>query len=291
MLVLHLCTVPFRAGFRPRRVLFRPLAGCEGLLFRPSGASFPPVPCWYFTFARFHSVQVFARAGFFLDRLPAAKGFLRESGVPSWSFGVHWSPDGQNGACGTQTPQDPVLGNTNAGRKHRRYTNVLFEGCPKAPINDSKDFLQAVKRILAEAACGDACIRFKQQQTKKARTLSGQCDPHRCDGCNWRLLATIGLDSQGQSRLLVKCDGEHGKKMTKPGSQLWTETERDIIHQAFPGSMSVTASQLRAAFAAKGAQVNLSALVRIEPKTDGTSTMLHPFSSLKFQRFDSLYPI
>ena len=32
-------------------------------------------------------------------------------------------------------------------------------------------------------------------------------------------------------------------------------------------------------------------LVRIEPKTDGTSAMLHPFSSLKFQRFDSLYPI
>ena len=66
----------FRPGFRPRRVLLRPFSGCEGFLFRPSGASFPPVPCWYFTFARFHSVQVFARAGFFLDRLPAAKGFF-----------------------------------------------------------------------------------------------------------------------------------------------------------------------------------------------------------------------
>ena len=66
----------FRPGFRPRRVLFRPFSGCEGFLFRPSGVSFPPVLCWYFTFARFHSVQVFARAGFFLDRLPAAKGFF-----------------------------------------------------------------------------------------------------------------------------------------------------------------------------------------------------------------------
>ena len=66
----------FRPGFRPRRVLFRPFSGCEGFLFRPSGASFPPVPCWYSTFARFHSVQVFARAGSFLDRFPAAKGFF-----------------------------------------------------------------------------------------------------------------------------------------------------------------------------------------------------------------------
>ena len=75
---LGFCFPPFlfRVGFRSRRVLFRPFSGCEGFFFYPFGISFPFVPCLYFTSAQFHS-----GVGFFLDRIPAAKGFFSARSV------------------------------------------------------------------------------------------------------------------------------------------------------------------------------------------------------------------
>ncbi|CAK9113594.1 Ribosomal protein L15, partial [Durusdinium trenchii] len=168
----------------------------------------------------------------------ATKHFLKEAGVPAWSFASY--KEKATFPSDRSTCETEGLAKRTSDRKHRTYATLLFDGSPPEQINDTPTLLKVIRSILARTAAGDACVRFKEELCSKGRTVSGVCQLDACKGCSWKMLASVTLDTHGVQRLSIRADGSHGERQVRPGSRLWTEAERGLLAAAFPGGKKVT---------------------------------------------------
>ena len=188
----------------------------------------------------------------YADLAPATKMFLKEAGVPAWSFGLQRSTEITFREASNAHAETPPDAEPPVPKRHRAYKDVVFEGSPPQLINDTKTFLSVIRHILGKAEqAGDACVRFKEELGGKGRTMCGTCNAEVCVGCTWKMLARLTLDSKGLQHLEIKADGEHGSRAVAGGSRLWTETERALLAATFPGDKRATVKEVRAAFEAK----------------------------------------
>ena len=181
----------------------------------------------------------------YVDLGDTARAFLKEAGVPAWTFRLQ--------ECSQVAFQRPL-----AQRNTRSYKNILFDGTPLNKINNSKELCATVRRIVGESAAGATYLRLREQRRKGSRTLAGTCDQRTCEGCSWKLLATLTLTPQGQNHLVVKTDGVHGARVPMPGRRLWTESERQVLAKHYPAGVSLTAAGVRKAFAANNMVLSCS---------------------------------
>ena len=184
---------------------------------------------------------------------PGTKRFLKEAGVPAWSFGLQGSTEETFCDGSLEHVRPPAESEPKVPKRHRAYKEILFTGSPPEAINDTKTFLQVIRQILGKTNAGDACVRFKEELGGKGRTISGACIADVCVGCTWKMLATVALDPKGIQQLEIKADGAHGSRTVHAGGRLWTDKERALLAAAFPGNKKLTVKEVRAAFEASKA--------------------------------------
>lgn len=192
-----------------------------------------------------------------------ARAFLKEMGVPAWSFRLHEcdSFDAQT-TWDTQSHLE-LEGEEGQIKAHRgpsrEYNNILFNGAPAEPINDGPSLLKSVRKILRQKEDGDGCVRFKEEIRQSGKSISGSCNQKTCKGCTFRVLASLTVTAQGTPHLLVKTAGSHGNRLPPSGGRLWTDRERRILADAFPNGQPMLGAGIRAAFAAEGAPLHITA--------------------------------
>ena len=145
-----------------------------------------------------------------------ARAFLKEMGVPAWSFRLHEcdSFDAQT-TWDTQSHLE-LEGEEGQIKAHRgpsrEYNNILFNGAPAEPINDGPSLLKSVRKTLGQKEDGDGCVRFKEEIRQSGKSISGSCNQKTCKGCTFRVLASLTVTAQGTPHLLVKTAGSHGNR-------------------------------------------------------------------------------